>query len=93
MVCKMSSNMNIASKFESHTVYSCRNTFQTLPGRAHSVRISVNLWAFRKCPNFMISEKCTKNVQWQDISCIVFLVYSDFEALFKLCKRSFVDCI
>ena len=81
--------MNVASKFESHTVpYICRNTFQnwTFLVRSHSSRFSVNMWTLRKMPLFHDFQKKKQKLfrgLWQDISCIEFLVVSDFNALIK----------
>ena len=87
---QISPNMNIARKFESHTVCICRHVFRT------DFKCKINFKSnFHESVDFQrnaltsIFSKNAKNVTW--IWARHFLKYlevSDFEALFKSYKRS-----
>ena len=83
--------MDIARKMESHTVCICRHAFRT--DFACKINFKSN---FRESVDFQknaftsLFSKMQKMFHGlgQDISCIKFLEVIDFEALFKLYKRS-----
>ena len=82
--------MDIAHKFESHTVCLCRHAFRTdfscKINSKSKFRESVDFQ--KKYHNFMIVKKCKKcSMDLGRYKCIKFLVVSDFEALFKWCNQ------
>ena len=81
--------MDFTRKFGSHTICISDMHFGlTFHVRSLSSQISVNLRNFRKMPYLHGFQKMQKMFHGlgQDISCIKFLVVSDFEALLR-CKR------
>ena len=74
--------VDLARKFESHTVCICRNAVQTDFSRIITFK-SVDFQ--KKCFNFMNFKKYKTMFHGlgQDISCIKDLVVSDFVTLFK----------